>query len=50
MRTWWRSAIVASAACGDHPASQGEPLGASAELAIVAHQADDLWFMQRLGL
>jgi LmbE family N-acetylglucosaminyl deacetylase len=46
MRTSWLSVIAASAACGDSPASQGEPLGPSAELAIVAHQADDLWFMQ----
>jgi LmbE family N-acetylglucosaminyl deacetylase len=46
MRTCRLLAIVALAACGSHPASQGEPLAPAAELAIVAHQADDLWFMQ----
>jgi hypothetical protein len=46
MRGWWLPVIVASVACGDNPVSPGEPLGPAADLTIVAHQGDDLWFMQ----
>jgi LmbE family N-acetylglucosaminyl deacetylase len=47
MRAWWVSAAVLSwAACGDNVFGTGEPLAPAGDLAILAHQDDDLLFMQ----
>lgn len=47
MRTWlyWVMAL-ATAACGDNSFPEGEPIAPAENLAIVAHQDDDLLFMQ----
>jgi ferredoxin len=39
-------ASLAAPGCGGNPAGPGEPLSRAAELAIVAHQGDDLLFLQ----
>ena len=39
-------ALVGSAACGDNLLPDGVPLAPAAELVVVAHQDDDLLFMQ----
>ncbi|HTL37430.1 MAG TPA: FG-GAP-like repeat-containing protein [Kofleriaceae bacterium] len=39
-------ALVGLAACGDNELATGEPLAPAADLTIVAHQDDDLIFMQ----
>ena len=46
MRSWLWSVAVLAAACGDdlHPATQ--PIVAASDLTIVAHQDDDLLFIQ----
>ena len=47
MRVWLAVvAAVSAAACGGDPALDGEPLEPGTDLTIVAHQDDDLLFMQ----
>jgi LmbE family N-acetylglucosaminyl deacetylase len=50
MRAWWISAallsLLSATACGDNVFGTGEPLAPAADLAIIAHQDDDLLFMQ----
>ncbi|HEY0988656.1 MAG TPA: PIG-L family deacetylase [Kofleriaceae bacterium] len=47
MRTWLCSVVaLAASACGDNLFPDSEPIVAATDLAIVAHQDDDLLFMQ----
>jgi len=47
MRVWLLVVVVVSAAaCGDNRFLDGEPLAAGTDLTIIAHQDDDLLFMQ----
>ena len=45
-RMRWLFAVVVFCACGDNSASRGDPLTPHDELVVVAHQDDDLYFMQ----
>jgi hypothetical protein len=42
----WLLAIVAVCACGDNVPPRGDALSSGDELVVVAHQDDDLYFMQ----
>jgi LmbE family N-acetylglucosaminyl deacetylase len=47
MHAWlWSVAAVSAAACGDNSLAAGERLAPATDLSIVAHQDDDLVFMQ----
>lgn len=47
MRAWlWSIAAVSAAACGDNSFPVGDPLAPATDLTIIAHQDDDLLFMQ----